>query len=210
MVRTFDIILTVWNRLAYTKRTLGSLVASGALERCDRLIIVDNLSTEEGMTQFLLDFPNMSTFPSKVFLLRRARNDGWAMAVNDALGLSRAQNLLIINNDVEFDEGFDQTMLASLEAHPGVGLLGAWRHTSHGFVEDGLQAPDFREMGDVPAVAWMLRKQAMQDVGMLEEHGPCLTKGGNGEDSAYVTAMKAHGWLVGVTGKDVAHHIDGY
>lgn len=208
MNNSFDIIVTIWNRLAHTKRTLGTLVASGALERCDRLIIVDNLSTEEGMAEFLAEFPALSTFPSKVFILKRPKNDGWACAVNDAIGLSRAQNLLILNNDVELHQGFDEKMFVAIDAHPEIGIVGGWRHTAHGF--SGLQTSCFREMDNVPAVAWMIQKRAMRDVGMLEEHGPCLTKGGNGEDTAYVMAMKANGWLVGVTGEDVVTHIDGY
>ena len=103
----FDIIITVWNRKGYTARTLASLIDSGAVNDCERLIIVDNCSTEEGMYEAMdamyRDTPNVS---GKVFLLRRAKNDGWATAVNDAVNLSRAPYLLLINNDVEFEPNF--------------------------------------------------------------------------------------------------------
>ena len=51
---------------------------------------------------------------------------------------------------------------------------------------------------------------AMEKVGLFNENGPCLTRGGNGEDTSYFNRMKEAGYLAGVTGEDVATHIDGY
>ncbi len=210
----FDIILTVWNRLDYTKRTVASLISSGAVHECERFIIVDNRSTEEGMKEFLHDlYANMPEISGKVWLLRRGKNDGWATAVNDALGLSRAQYILLSNNDVLYTYEFHKRMFEVFTQLPKIGILGVWRHTGHDFVRSnhgGVQTAWFREMDNVPAVGWMLNKKAMQEVGMLDELGPCLTKGGNGEDTKYVNRMKAAGWLVGVPIEDVATHIDGY
>jgi GT2 family glycosyltransferase len=207
---TFDIILVSFNRLEYTKDTVGSLIASGAYADCARFIVADNNSTQEGTDAFLTDMAHVG----KTFVLRRPRNDGWATAVNDALGLSRAEYVLLINNDVSFMPDFHKEMLKPFESAnmPAgvipVGLVGGWRHTAHGF--DTIQTPVFRSMTDVPAVAWMLSKKAMEKVGMLEEHGPCSTKGGNGEDSNYTQRMKGAGFLVGVTPTDVCNHITGY
>ena len=55
-----------------------------------------------------------------------------------------------------------------------------------------------------------MAKPVMEVVGMLPEHGPCATKGGNGEDTGYVIRMKNAGYLTGAMPKDVATHIDGY
>lgn len=205
----FDIILTVFNRVDYTKRTVATLLSSGAFEACERFIIVDNRSTEEGMKEFL---DNMAEY-NKTFVIRRPQNDGWATAVNDALGLSRAEYVLISNNDVEFQPNFHEKLFETFRECsqiPPIGILGVWRHTSHSYTKNGWTNNVFREMDDVPAVAWMLPKTAMEKVGMLPEHGPCLTKGGNGEDSKYVQMMKSKGFLVGVRPEDVAIHIDGY
>lgn len=204
---SFDIILTTFNRVAYTKRTVASILSSGAFASCQRFIIVDNHSLEEGMKEFLDD---MAAY-QKVFIIRRPTNDGWATAVNDALGMSRAEYILLSNNDVEYQPGFMERMfdvIAKADINAPIGLLGVWRHTSHS--ETGLKNNGFTEMTDVPAVGWLLWKQAMEKVGMIPEHGPCLTKGGNGEDSKYVQMMKAAGFLVGVPSEDVATHIDGY
>lgn len=207
----FDTIMTVWNRLEYTKRTIASFIESGAMRDCERFIIVDNRSTEEGMDAFLHDiYANNPSFSGKVWLLRRGKNDGWGTAVNDALGLSRAPYLLLTNNDVSFNPGFHHEMLETLKNDARIGILGAWRHTGHHLVRNGVVSERFQEMDNVPAVAWMMPKSAMQVVGMLPENGPCMTRGGNGEDSSYVGRMKQAGFLVGVPPVDLAVHFDGY
>jgi GT2 family glycosyltransferase len=207
----FDIILTTWNRLDYTKRTIASLISSGAINDCERFIIVDNRSTEPGMDDFLHDmYANMLDISGKVWLLRRGKNDGWGTAVNDALGLSRADYILLVNNDVEFTEKFHESMFETISFNPKIGVLGAWRHTGHNFVNGSEKNAVFREMDNVPAVCWLMPKAAMQTVGFLPEKGVCLTRGGNGEDTEYVLRMQAAGYLTGVMPEDVATHIDGY
>jgi GT2 family glycosyltransferase len=203
---SFDIILIVFNRLEYTQRTIASLVASGAYRDCERFIIVNNHSTDEGIDDFLLD---MSKY-KKTYVMTRPNNDGWGTAVNDALNLSRAKYVLLSNNDVEYLPGFHTRMFETFEHYPNVGILGVWRHTSHGQTRGGIDDAWFRDMDNVPAVGWMIPKVAMEKVGMLAEHGPCPTKGGNGEDTDYVMRMKNAGYLVGVPAQDLATHLDGY
>lgn len=205
----FDIILVVWNRKGNTARTIASLINSGAASECDRFIVVDNCSTEEGMYEAMdAIYKDTTGLSGKVWLLRRAKNDGWGSAVNDALGLSRAPFVLLANNDVDFTPNFHHKMLNVFQNWNGqIGLMGGWRHQAHSVTHP---YSDFDEMTDVPAVAWMLDKRAMEKVGMLPEHGPCMTKGGNGEDSAYVQRMKAAGFLAGAIKEDVATHHDGY
>lgn len=207
----FDIILVNWNRLDYLKRTVASLIESGAVADCNRFIIVDNGSTEEGVKEFL----NSLVKDYKLFQVLLPENRGWGTAVNEALGLSRAPYLLISNNDVHYHMDFHRKAWEVIEGQKymsdtqkEIGILGVWRHTSHGF--GSYRNAGFREMDDVPAVGWFLPKAAMEKVGMLPEKGPCFTKGGNGEDTAYVQMMKAAGWLVGVPTEDIATHIDGY
>lgn len=212
MENKFDIILTSWNRLEYLKRTIGSLIASGAIHDCERFIIVDNGSTEEGLKDFLQQMQK----EYNAFLVLRPDNRGWGMAINDALGLSRAPYLFICNNDVDFSLDFHKKMLdiigmpVIVSSEQRIGILGVWRHTAHGLVHGGVHNEIFDEMDNVPAVGWMMPKSAMAVLGILPEYGPCFTKGGNGEDTAYVNQMKAAGFLVGVPKQDLATHFDGY
>lgn len=207
----FDILLVSWNRLDYLKRTIASLIQADAIQRCERFIIVDNASTEEGVKEFLDDLKRTW----KAIIVSLPENKGWASAVNSGLGLSRAPYLFMTNNDVEYKVGFLEKMFDTFRAQPNIGILGAWRHISHGFVNDGIQSPSFREMDNIPAVGWLIPKVAMERIGMLPENGPCETRGGNGEDTAYVNRMKEAGFLVGVpacaAAEDcLATHIDGY
>lgn len=204
---SFDIIITSWNRLDYLKRTIASLIRCGTFNKATRVIIVDNGSQEEGLKLFLLDLQKMPN----VFLVLKPENRGWGAAVNDALGLSRSEFLFVSNNDVDyFTPDFQDRMFEVFQNQPNIGILGVWRHIGHGFVNGGAQNEWFREMDNVPAVGWMMPKRAMEMVGMLPEHGPCLTKGGNGEDTAYVNRMKEKGFFTGVLKEDIARHIDGY
>lgn len=196
--------MVTFNRAEYTKRTVASLISSGAFDKCDRFIVADNHSTDPDMIEFL----NTLRGFQKTFVITRPKNDGWASAVNDGLGLSRASWVFLTNNDVEYENGFMDTLFRTAETEPELGILGVWAHTGHSFV--GKNTPYFREMDNVPAVGWLMSKAVMQRVGMLPEHGPCLTKGGNGEDTSYVNRMKELGFKVGVCERDVANHIDGY
>jgi GT2 family glycosyltransferase len=205
-MKTFDIILTSWNRLEYLKRTIGSLIQSGAYRAAERVIIVDNGSTEEGLHEFLYELRK----EYGTFLVILPHNEGWGKSVNEAIGMSRAEYLFVCNNDVEFERDFHERMFEVFNLQANIGILGVWRHISHGFVANGVQNENFREMDNVPAIGWMMPKYAMKAIGMLPEHGPCLTKGGNGEDTQYVNLMKQAGFLVGVPKNDLARHIDGY
>lgn len=204
---SFDIILTSFNRLDYLKRTVSSLLQSGAIQDCNQFIIVDNHSIEPGVREFLEE---SLTQLKKTFIILRPQNDGWARANNDALGISRGEYVFLTNNDVEYTLNFHKKMFEIFEAQPNIGILGVWRHMNHGFIPGGVSTPHFREMDNVPAVGWMLKKSTIEKVGMLWENGPCETKGGNGEDTAYVGRVREAGFLVGVPGEDIATHLDGY
>lgn len=211
---TFDVILTVWNRLEYTKRTVASLIASGAVADCERFIVVDNRSLEAGMDEFLNDlYSNVPNASGKVFLIRRNKNDGWAAAVNDALGLSRAEYVFLSNNDVEYSYEFYKRMFDIFSHQSEIGILGVWRHTAHAFLnanKGGVQNEWFREMDNLPAVGWMIPRKAINQIGVLSEHGPCFTKGGNGEDVDYCMRMINAGFKIGVPSEDLGCHLDGY
>lgn len=206
-MKDFDIILTSFNRLEYLKRTISSLLQAGAVQDCRQFIIVDNHSIEEGVKEFLIG--SMNEF-KKTFIILRPQNDGWGRAMNDALNLSRAEYVFLSNNDVEYTNRFHDKMFEIFDTQPNIGILGVWRHTSHGEYRGGVKTPFFREMDNIPAVGWMMKKSTIETVGMLPEHGPCDTKGGNGEDTGYVNRVRNAGFLVGLPNEDLATHIDGY
>jgi GT2 family glycosyltransferase len=204
-MKPLTIILVTHNRLEYTKRTLKSLYDTVPFAK---LIVVDNDSGEPGMKDYLLrllekelPFTNM-----KIHCL--TKNVGWGEAVNEGLALHHDDEMILIsNNDVVYKTGWYDTCLDLYDNYANIGILGVWRHTAHGIRED---FGDMLVMDNVPAVGWLMRDWIIEKVGDFPVHGPCATKGGNGEDTAYVHRTLDAGYLVCVPKKDVAIHIDGY
>lgn len=210
-MQRYDILIVNYNRLDYLKQTIASLISTATIANCERLIIVDNASTENGVSEFLDEL----RMHYGAYVVSCPLNKGWGAAVNTGIGISQAPYVLLCNNDIEFKPDFLTPMFVAFERHPNIGILGAWRHIHHGVVQGGVQDDTFVEMDNVPAVAWLLPKSAMIEIGFVPEHGACDTKGGNGEDTGYVLKMKESGRLVGVTAcavgeEKLAHHIDGY
>lgn len=201
---SFDIIMVTFNRGDYTKKTVASLISSGAIEKCQRFIVVDNHSTDPE----LIDFFDFLRTMQKTYVITRPQNDGWGTAINDGLGLSRAEFVFFTNNDVIYQPNFLAPLFDAFAHTLDLGICGVWAHTGHSF--QGISNAFLRQMDNVPAVGWLIPKSAMEKVGMFPEKGVCLTRGGNGEDTEYVGRMAQHGFIVGVPAKDVATHIDGY
>jgi glycosyltransferase involved in cell wall biosynthesis len=205
MTPHLSIIITVHNRLEYTKRTLESLFASVPWAR---FFIIDNDSTEAGMYEYL-----KSVAGKNVKVIMNGNNEGWGASVNEAIRLMdiefpiKTEFLLISNNDVVYQKDWFQKLFALYEKYPKVGIMGVWKHTAHGTRED---FGDMVSKDNMPAVGWLLKRSVMSRLGFLPEHGPCETKGGNGEDTGYAMRALEQGYLVAAPKEDVAVHIDGY
>ena len=138
-------------------------------------------------------------------------NYGWGKAVNQGLVFFKNGNMseyiLISNNDVIYHDGWYEKCLQAYEKHPDTGILGVWKHTAHSTIAvDG----EYVIRDQMPAVGWLMKRAVIDSVGAFPEHGPCPTKGGNGEDTEYCVRVQQKGYLVAGLKDDVATHIDGY
>ena len=79
-------------------------------------IVVDNASTD-GSLDALGSFP-------EVQLVRNATNVGFGRAVNAALRMAKGRYLLLLNPDTVVVSPVFRILIAFLEAHPGVGIVG--------------------------------------------------------------------------------------
>lgn len=202
-MKPLTIVLITHNRLDYTKRTIESLARTVPFAS---LIVYDNASDEPGMKEYLREGEWRSKFLTNLVSLM-PDNIGWAAAVNKVIHLANDEMVLISNNDCEYKDGWYETCLALFKKYPKLGICGVWKHINHGVdVDHG----DMEERGDMPAVGWLIPRTVLEDVGDLEERGPCATKGGNGEDSDYVRRVREKGYLVGAPKEDVGEHITGY
>lgn len=204
-----SIIVITHNRLDYTQRTLDSLLTTTPGDT--KFVINDNCSDEAGMQEYLkglayIDYA-LKGPAHQITVLRRDENRGWGVAVNEALNHVDTEFILISNNDCVYEKGWYEKLIALYEKYPKIGIMGVWQHIAHGTRED---LGDLLVKDDMPAVGWLLKRSVIDDIGPFAEHGPCLTKGGNGEDVNYTIRAHEKGYLVACPKPDVANHIDGY
>lgn len=204
-----SIIVVTHNRLHYTQRTIESL---NQTVPNSRIVVIDNNSTEAGMKEYLVSLS--TNFKSKdyglippAFVIFNKENLGWAAAVNIALKHCITEYILVSNNDCIYSPGWYEKCLALYNKYEKIGILGVWKHRSHGVRQD---LGDLVIKDDMPAVGWLLKRSLINIVGAFTEKGPCFTKGGNGEDTTYVLRTQEKGFVVAAPKEDVAQHIDGY
>lgn len=197
------VIIVTWNRVEYTLKTLKSLLLTVPKAK---FIFIDNNSTD-GTKEMFKDSTD-----TKHTIILRDKNEGWGVAVNEALAYINYHNLksdyiLLSNNDVEYYEGWYEKAMALYNKYSNIGVLGLWKHTSHGVKQD---LGDLIVKDQMPATCWLMKPDVLRDIGEVSEHGECLTKGGNGEDVDYCIRAENKGYLIAGPAIDLASHIDGY
>lgn len=199
-----DIILVTYNRLEYTRKTISSILTTLAGVTPVRWIIVDNVSTEDGYQEWLDRLAGWDN----VTLIKNTVNVGWGAAVNQALTHSTSEWVLISNNDCIYKRDWYEGAKALYDKYRDrIGILGLWKHIAHGTKQD---LGDLVVKDDMPAVAWLLKRELIDKIGPFAEKGPCPTKGGNGEDTDYTQRAMAAGYWVCGPKDDLATHITGY
>lgn len=201
-MKPLSVIITTHNRLDYTRQTIESLFATVPADT--KFFIFDNASDKE--TQDYLSSVCGST-RFNLHLIHSAENLGWGASVNKMLELVDTEMILVSNNDVVYHEGWYEKALALYEKYPKIGVFGLWKHVSHGVLED---KGDLIVKDQMPAVSWLFKRSVMNDIGPIPVHGPCATKGGNGEDVGYCIMAANKGYLVCGPKDDLSRHLDGY
>ena len=216
MKPVFAIIVT-YKRFEHFKNTVESLLPT--LPAGSRLFVVNNDSSDHQTIEYLEQLS--TTLPSGVDFdfMTMSMNGGWGASVNAGLarngGVTITQDwrnyeyVLESNNDVIYEPGWFEKTKELMEAHAEIGIFGLFKHPYHGtrkVLSDGLVIKD-----DMPATAWVMRSKDLSEFLPFPEHGPCKTRGGNGEDVAFRDKVQnAHGrWICGME-TDWAHHMDGY
>lgn len=111
-----SVIIVNYNAAPFLARCLASLEAHlGAVPH--EICVVDNQSTDGSAEMVRRQFPGVQ-------LVVSPRNVGFAAGVNAGLRATRGRYVLWLNPDAELLDDGIAALLAYLEAHPQVGLLG--------------------------------------------------------------------------------------
>ncbi len=111
-----DIIVVNYNSGPYLKSCLESIYQQGKSD-FDRIIVVDNGSRDHSAEQALHACPEITLISNRI-------NRGFAAAVNQALGQSRAEQILLINPDVIVLPGTIGRLQDFMSRHPRCGIVG--------------------------------------------------------------------------------------
>lgn len=136
---TASIMMVTYNRLDLTKQTLDNLFET--TDHPFNLIIIDNNSTD-GTSDYILDYCSDKLSDGSFFkgfeLKKNEKNEGIAVARNQALKLSKDDWLSTIDNDVLLPKGWLTSCINILQKNPKFGMLGVnMENVSYPIVKNG-------------------------------------------------------------------------
>lgn len=186
-----SIVIVSWNATNYVRQCLSSLrTACKGLNT--EIIVVDNASCDATPDVVEREFP-------EVQLVRNPTNAGFARANNIGVRMATGQYIALINSDVEVPSGCLQKMVSYLNQNSPVGMLGPMMLTPSGAPGPScmrrprlgiwlshavglasivpqlnlqIQHPEslgIREVDVLNGWFWMVRKDALAEVGLLDE-----------------------------------------
>ena len=111
-----SIVIPVYNQATHTLTCLRSLAAHPAAATCEIIVVDDGSTDETGAWMPQIDGLRYH---------RRPTNGGFIAACNDGAALAQGDYLVFLNNDTVPQPGWLDALLATFDAHAGVGLVGA-------------------------------------------------------------------------------------
>lgn len=173
-----SVIIPAWNELAYTQHCVHS-VRERTPEHCE-IIVVDN-GSNDGTAEWLAGQADVRT-------ISNPENRGFAIACNQGMAAARGRYLVLLNNDTIVTPGWTTGLIAAIERHPDVGLVGPLANRVGGWQmdptatytdEEGLVAHAAACAADRSGVAedvpmlsgfcWMLTRETYDTVGSFDE-----------------------------------------
>lgn len=109
-------VIVSWNAKEYLRTCLQSIAVSCAA-MSHEIIVVDNASSDGSPEMMATEFPEIQ-------LVRNADNKGFAAANNQGTEIAEGRYLALVNSDVEMFPQTLQRLVAFMDAHPDVGMLG--------------------------------------------------------------------------------------
>ncbi|MDQ3618180.1 MAG: glycosyltransferase [Pseudomonadota bacterium] len=111
-----SIVIPVYGQFEHTLACLRAIAAYPPQAKIE-VIVVDDGSTDQTVTAL----PQVTGLRYH----RRAQNGGFIAACNDGAALAHGEYLVLLNNDTVPQPGWLDRLLATFDAHPQAGLVGA-------------------------------------------------------------------------------------
>ena len=210
-----DVVICVHNALSDVQRCLESLQAcpDGRM----RILLVDDGSAEETAA-----FLGAQAQQHHLRLIRNASARGYTFAANQGLRASCADRVVLLNSDTLVTPGWLDAMLKVMDSDACFGVVGplsntaSWQSIPHveeagdwkrNEIPSGLDLPSYAaalrrlmptshaEVGFVNGFCMLLRRETINDVGLLDED----TFGqGYGEENDFCLRAHKRGWRLAV------------
>ncbi|MDB6111162.1 MAG: hypothetical protein JWR69_2912 [Pedosphaera sp.] len=195
---TVEIVIPVFNQLAYTRGCLESLRRSAGMAA--RIVVIDNGSSD-GTAEYLAGDPGID-------VIHNSENRGCAVAWNQGVKSGRADWVVVLNNDVLLTPGWLEGLVTSAEAEGWDIVTPAMREGllnyelepyARAFVgaAAGAVRPDVAD-----GVCFMVRRRVFEAIGLFDEN----FRIGVFEDTDFFERARRAGFKLGTTGRSFIHH----
>jgi O-antigen biosynthesis protein len=111
-----SVIIPAFNQYQFTYRCLASIQRAASTTGAE-WIVVDDCSTDD-TRDALLAFPNLK-------LISNAANLGFVGSCNKGAAEAQAEYLVFLNNDTQVQDGWLDALVAPLDAHAEIGIIGS-------------------------------------------------------------------------------------
>jgi GT2 family glycosyltransferase len=208
-------VIPTYNAHPFAEALLRSLLHDQSTPP-DLVYVVDNASTDNSPDRVESAFP-------QVIVRRLPRNVGYGAACNVGLRLALAEGarfVFVLNQDTVLDRHACQRALDTLRLHPTFGMVAMFqlqystdridpifrRYLPHAWIDDLYRGRSLRtyEVDFVPAVAVLLSRSALEDVGGFD---PLFFM--YKEDRDLCVRLRQRGWKIGLTMDATVHHHGG-
>lgn len=170
-----DIIVPVWNQLAFTKDCIDSIKKNTSGKY--GIIVIDNASDAE-TKKYLETLKASAALPLK--LIRNEENKGFVKAVNQGLSASDAPLLCLLNNDTLVTKGWLEEMIAVANSSTDIGIVNPSSNNLGQKPADGepvaLYAEKIRqnsgqsvELGAAIGFCMLIKRDLISKVGLFDE-----------------------------------------
>ncbi|MBI5465406.1 glycosyltransferase family 2 protein [Candidatus Gottesmanbacteria bacterium] len=124
-----SIIIPSYNTQALLRQCLKSLMSNVKSQMLNvEIIVIDNGSTDGSAQMIEKEFPGVK-------LIKNPKNFGFAKAVNQGLEKASGRYLLLLNSDTVIQDGAIDKMVAFLENHLEVGVVGCQLKNPDGTIQ---------------------------------------------------------------------------